>query len=167
MWWTALAHAAPTPAPAAQAETAVRTACPPGTPSDPSQSFVLADPGRPWDGLLVAVGATNDALCVAYQRPGAAPKAVVHRYELCMNCSLQGIAAVGFADVNGDGVPDVSVALDAIVGWNPKGPVRFEEGRLFGAWTVAADGSALTWLERADERQAADLEEFWRILPAR
>jgi hypothetical protein len=162
-----VAWAGPVVADPVAAQAAVRAACPAGLALVPGQSFTFTEPGKAWDGALVAVAFDAHTLCVAHRAAGQPVAAVVRPFPLCMNCSLDDVSAVGFADVNGDGAPDVSVALAATDGWNPQSETeRFHQGTVFAVWTRSADGATWTWREGADRVTATTLKELWAALKA-
>ena len=165
--WVGSAWAGPVVAEPAAVQAAVAEACPAGLTAVPGQSFTFAEPGKAWDGALVAVAFDAHTVCVAQRLPGKPATAAVRPFPLCMNCSLDAVSAVGFADVNGDGAPDVSVALAATDGWDPQSTTdRFHQGTVFAVWTRSADGASWAWRDGVEGLSATTLKELWAALKA-
>ncbi len=164
----AAAHAGPKPSLLTAEQVAAAAArCGEGYQAVPGQSFRLAEPGRPWDGHGVVLATGTQDLCVVHLRPSTEPTVTRVPVVSCMNCGVEAVDAVGFADVSRDGVPDVSVVTSGITGWDPQSTTSpMVPGTTFVVLVASADWASLTPLPEAAGIRGATLKELWSGLAA-
>ncbi|MCA9490723.1 MAG: hypothetical protein KC621_12420 [Myxococcales bacterium] len=162
-----VAHAVPVVAVPEAEVTAAVARCGTGFQPVAGQSFRLDEPGKPWDQHAIVPSADTRELCLVHLVPGKEPVVWKQEVVTCMNCTVDEIAAVGFNDINGDGVPDVSVAASGVVGWDPQSEERFVGGWIFAVLTGSADWSSLTDVPEVRDLQVKSLKELWAAMKAK
>lgn len=131
------------------------------------QSFRLNEPGKAWDQHAVVPSSSGQELCLVHLAPGKEPVVWKQAMVTCMNCSVDEVAAIGFNDVNGDGVPDVSVAASGVVGWDPQGSEPMVGGWIFAVLTGNTDWSSLTDVPEVRDLEVKSLKELWAAMKAK